>query len=277
MWLRAVGKPSSTHAGKEKKNKKREKQKLRKDRNRKGENSYLRRVIICHTSELKTSPGRGDNIFSSLENQEEYLWTHTKPELKSSSFGYLSSNFPLILLKKSLSTLPSRLEYVLPSLSPLPLIQAASMISHYPLATILPWPPGPHHHCPDLDCTLLLEGEGGVALQRYQPRSPESTPRHWVSMIVSVCWNLFLFLGSTGTSSLVKQSGRCWPSHEWPSCASCCFLKSVWDAAMLFGVRSHDRFKDGNGKRIGKCKNESCWDCKKPIHLREKRKYKHER
>ncbi|XP_051233990.1 ral guanine nucleotide dissociation stimulator-like 1 isoform X1 [Dicentrarchus labrax] len=56
------------------------------------------------------------------------------------------------------------------------------MISHYPLATLLPWPAGPHHHCPDLDCTLLLEGEGGVALQRYQPRSPESSPRHWSSV-----------------------------------------------------------------------------------------------
>ncbi|KAK2835661.1 hypothetical protein Q5P01_016145 [Channa striata] len=53
------------------------------------------------------------------------------------------------------------------------------MVSHYPLATLLPWPPGPHHHYPDLDCTLLLEGEGGVALQRYQARSPESSPRHW--------------------------------------------------------------------------------------------------
>ncbi|KAG8003622.1 Ral guanine nucleotide dissociation stimulator-like 1 [Nibea albiflora] len=39
------------------------------------------------------------------------------------------------------------------------------MVSHYPLATLLPWPTSPHHHCPDLDCTLLLEGEGGVALQ----------------------------------------------------------------------------------------------------------------
>ncbi|XP_038572051.1 ral guanine nucleotide dissociation stimulator-like 1 isoform X1 [Micropterus salmoides] len=56
------------------------------------------------------------------------------------------------------------------------------MISHYPLATLLPWPAGPNHHCPDLDCTLLLEGEGGVALQRYQPRSPESSPRHWSSV-----------------------------------------------------------------------------------------------
>lgn len=58
------------------------------------------------------------------------------------------------------------------------------MISHYPLATLLPWPTGPqhHHHCPDLDFTLLLEGEGGVALQRYQARSPESSPRHWSSV-----------------------------------------------------------------------------------------------
>lgn len=76
-------------------------------------------------------------------------------------------------------------------------MQAVSMISHYPLATLLPWPAGPHHHCPDLDCTLLLEGEGGVALQRYQPRSPESSPRHWVStwQIVSVDLLLFAELG----------------------------------------------------------------------------------
>lgn len=75
--------------------------------------------------------------------------------------------------------------------SPLPLIQAVSMISHYPLATLLPWPSAPHHH-PDPDCTLLLEGEGGVALQRYQARSPESSPRHWVStpVIVSAPWTL---------------------------------------------------------------------------------------
>ncbi|XP_034438742.1 ral guanine nucleotide dissociation stimulator-like 1 isoform X1 [Hippoglossus hippoglossus] len=56
------------------------------------------------------------------------------------------------------------------------------MISHYPLATLMPWPASPHNHCPDLDCTLLLEGEGGVALQRYQPRYPESSPRHWSSV-----------------------------------------------------------------------------------------------
>ncbi|KAK2907758.1 ral guanine nucleotide dissociation stimulator-like 1 isoform X3 [Channa argus] len=56
------------------------------------------------------------------------------------------------------------------------------MVSHYPLATLLPWPPGPHHHYPDLDCTLLLEGDGSVALQRYQARSPESSPRHWSSV-----------------------------------------------------------------------------------------------
>lgn len=100
------------------------------------------------------------------------------------SFGYHSSIFLQLSLKKTLSTLPSNLKYALlslPSLSPLPLIQAVGMISHYPLATLLPWPPGSQHHCPDLDCSLLLEGEGGVALQRYQPRYPESTPHHWVS------------------------------------------------------------------------------------------------
>ncbi|CAB1455020.1 unnamed protein product [Pleuronectes platessa] len=83
-------------------------------------------------------------------------------------------------------TLLSRLEYALPSLSPLPLTQVVSMISHYPLATLMPWPASPHNHCPDLDCTLLLEGEGGVALQRYQPRYPESSPRHWVSTVHAV-------------------------------------------------------------------------------------------
>ncbi|XP_061680132.1 ral guanine nucleotide dissociation stimulator-like 1 isoform X2 [Syngnathoides biaculeatus] len=56
------------------------------------------------------------------------------------------------------------------------------MISHYPLATILPWPPVTGHHSPDLDCTLLLEGDGGVALQRYQARSQEGSPRHWSSV-----------------------------------------------------------------------------------------------
>ncbi|XP_040896424.1 ral guanine nucleotide dissociation stimulator-like 1 isoform X1 [Toxotes jaculatrix] len=61
-------------------------------------------------------------------------------------------------------------------------MQVVSMISHYPLATLMPWPAGPHHQCLDLDCTLLLEGEGGVALQRYQPRYPESSPRHWSSV-----------------------------------------------------------------------------------------------
>ncbi|XP_008282116.1 ral guanine nucleotide dissociation stimulator-like 1 isoform X1 [Stegastes partitus] len=61
-------------------------------------------------------------------------------------------------------------------------MQAVSMISQYPLATLLPWPAGPSQHCLDLDCSLLLEGEGGVALQRYQPRSPESSPRHWSSV-----------------------------------------------------------------------------------------------
>uniref|UniRef100_A0A3P9MG04 Ral guanine nucleotide dissociation stimulator-like 1 n=1 Tax=Oryzias latipes TaxID=8090 RepID=A0A3P9MG04_ORYLA len=58
------------------------------------------------------------------------------------------------------------------------------MISQYPLATLLPWAASPQHHQahPDLDCTLLLEGEGGVALQSFQPRYPESSPQHWSSV-----------------------------------------------------------------------------------------------
>lgn len=56
------------------------------------------------------------------------------------------------------------------------------MISHYPLATLLPWPASTQQTCPHLDCSLLLDGEGGVALQRYQPRSPESSRRHWSSV-----------------------------------------------------------------------------------------------
>ncbi|KAK3566105.1 hypothetical protein QTP86_025700 [Hemibagrus guttatus] len=45
------------------------------------------------------------------------------------------------------------------------------MISHYPLASLLPWTP--------LPLCLELDAGGGVALQRYQPRSPDSSPRHW--------------------------------------------------------------------------------------------------
>ncbi|KAF7695614.1 ral guanine nucleotide dissociation stimulator-like 1 isoform X1 [Silurus meridionalis] len=48
------------------------------------------------------------------------------------------------------------------------------MISHYPLASLLPWPP--------LPLCLELHTDGGVALQRYQPRSPDSSPRHWSSV-----------------------------------------------------------------------------------------------
>ncbi|XP_056629449.1 ral guanine nucleotide dissociation stimulator-like 1 isoform X1 [Triplophysa dalaica] len=48
------------------------------------------------------------------------------------------------------------------------------MISHYPLASLLPWPPNPQY--------LDLDEDGGVSLQRYQPRSPESSPRHWSSV-----------------------------------------------------------------------------------------------
>ncbi|XP_034002559.1 LOW QUALITY PROTEIN: ral guanine nucleotide dissociation stimulator-like 1 [Trematomus bernacchii] len=56
------------------------------------------------------------------------------------------------------------------------------MISHCPLATLLPWSVRSSNHCPALDCSLLQEGDGGVALQRYQARSPESSPRHWSSV-----------------------------------------------------------------------------------------------
>ncbi|KAL1022945.1 hypothetical protein UPYG_G00034570 [Umbra pygmaea] len=55
------------------------------------------------------------------------------------------------------------------------------MISHYPLATLLPWPTGPYGHCNDFEASLL-DGDGGVSLQRYQARSPESSPRHWSSV-----------------------------------------------------------------------------------------------
>ncbi|XP_053359944.1 ral guanine nucleotide dissociation stimulator-like 1 isoform X1 [Clarias gariepinus] len=48
------------------------------------------------------------------------------------------------------------------------------MISQYPLASLLPWPP--------LPLCLELDADGGVALQRYQPRSPDSSPRHWSSV-----------------------------------------------------------------------------------------------
>lgn len=53
------------------------------------------------------------------------------------------------------------------------------MISHYPLASLLPWPP--------LPLCLDLDADGGVALQRYQPRSPDSSPRHWVSVYMCMC------------------------------------------------------------------------------------------
>ncbi|KAG7488225.1 hypothetical protein MATL_G00030270 [Megalops atlanticus] len=61
----------------------------------------------------------------------------------------------------------------------MPRNDAGAMISHYPLVSLLPWPPGPH--TPELE-PALLEGEGGVALQRYQPRSPDSSPRRWSSV-----------------------------------------------------------------------------------------------
>ncbi|XP_015211732.2 ral guanine nucleotide dissociation stimulator-like 1 isoform X1 [Lepisosteus oculatus] len=55
------------------------------------------------------------------------------------------------------------------------------MISHYPLASLLSWPPGTPE-APSLGLELLGE-DGGVSLQRYQPRSPDSTPRHWQSSV----------------------------------------------------------------------------------------------
>ncbi|KAM4574884.1 ral guanine nucleotide dissociation stimulator-like 1 isoform 1-T1 [Fundulus diaphanus] len=62
-------------------------------------------------------------------------------------------------------------------------MQVAVMISYCPLAILLPLPISAQlNYCPDLDSTLLPEGEGGVILQRYQPRSPESSPHHWSSV-----------------------------------------------------------------------------------------------
>lgn len=118
------------------------------------------------------------------------------------------------------SAILPRLEYALPSLpslSSLPLIQAVSMISHYPLATLLPWPAGPHQHCPDLECSLLLEGEGGVALQRYQARSPESSPRHWVSArLLRACLSvhplLFFSQRCCGGVIFISWKHRCFQS-----------------------------------------------------------------
>lgn len=72
------------------------------------------------------------------------------------------------------TTLPSRVEYALPWTQ-----CRLAMISHYPLTSLLPWPPIPQ--CLELE-RALLDGEGGVALQRYQARSPDSSPRHWVSL-----------------------------------------------------------------------------------------------
>lgn len=120
------------------------------------------------------------------------------------------------------SRLLSRLEYALPYLPSLPLMQVAAMISHCPLATLLSLPISNQlNHCPNLDSTLLLEGEGSVTLQRYQPRSPESSPHHWVSTAPVVNRNpndclfksCFHFLESTGPSCLVKQSERCYLLH----------------------------------------------------------------
>ncbi|KAI1891638.1 hypothetical protein AGOR_G00145840 [Albula goreensis] len=61
----------------------------------------------------------------------------------------------------------------------MPRNDSGTVISHYPLASLLPWPPGGPQTL-ELE-PPLLEEEGGVALQRYQPRAPDSSPRHWVS------------------------------------------------------------------------------------------------
>lgn len=63
------------------------------------------------------------------------------------------------------------------------------------MVSLLPWAPAPHGL--ELDIALLGE-EGGVALQRYQPRSPDSSPRNWVSgsmlPCLSPCLCLFVSL-----------------------------------------------------------------------------------
>lgn len=123
------------------------------------------------------------------------------------------------------------------------------MISHYPLATLLPWPAGLHQHCPDLDCTLLLEGEGGVALQRYQPRSPESSPRHWVSTFqddyLSASRCLLVFWDTQVLPVLLNNVAAVEASEGMA------FLR----LGVLFGVKaldSLDKSKDGKkGKGVG--------------------------
>ncbi|KAJ8277233.1 hypothetical protein GJAV_G00072900 [Gymnothorax javanicus] len=54
------------------------------------------------------------------------------------------------------------------------------VLSQYPLVSLLPCTPSPY--TPDLQPPLLEREGGGVALQRYQPWSPDSCPRHWSSV-----------------------------------------------------------------------------------------------
>lgn len=112
-----------------------------------------------------------------------------------------------------------------------PPLKASIMISHYPLATLLPWPAAAtQQHCPQLDCSLLLEGEGGVALQRYQPRSPESSRRHWVSQ------HHHYHPGA--------QSEPPWEGQVVP-------------VQMLFGAEGPDRRRRERERR----RERSCWVC----------------
>lgn len=130
----------------------------------------------CGGEQLTTEFQAEKEVETSSENQKNKVFIGRRGGATTS--GEQRRTLPH--LPQHLRARWSRLKHGRSPPSPLPLIQAVSMISHYPLATLLPWPAAPHHH-PDPDCTLLLEGEGGVALQRYQARSPESSPHHWVS------------------------------------------------------------------------------------------------
>lgn len=79
-----------------------------------------------------------------------------------------------------------------------------------------------------------------ASLTREQPPPLGQYTEEWLCLFVE---SVLIFWESTGTSSLVKHSGRCRPPNEWP------FL---W--LPLFGVKGlggFDRFKDG--KWCGKC------------------------
>lgn len=186
--------------------------KKQKRRNRKGEDRGKQLSLV---TPLSWRQDRSASTQRTTQRQEE---EEDKSALSLSWRATFTSRFQVLLPETSPSALPSRPQYDLPSLSPLPLMQAISMISHYPLASFLPWPTGSyHHHYPNLDCTLLLEGEGGVALQRYQPRSPESSPRHWVSGSTIMSISSFVCMKSlciSGKRRYFQSPGSCWPSCE---------------------------------------------------------------